>query len=464
MTPAEIGHRVRARAAQAQAERWGFVRCTRRPRRTSRRPSQPWIASPMRDRHARRYVAAAERIVAGQLRRLRAARTSSSARRRAGTAIPRPASRRRSPSASTLDYRDPDARRRLQVPVGAQPPPAPRHARAGLGAHGERATSTRLREHLESWFDRLPVPHGAELVERARGGRCGSSTGRSPGSCSAAPRRRCSRATRAGLRARAGCASVYQHARVRRAGTSRCTPRPTTTSSARPRACSSPPRPGRTGSARGHWRDTAQRDPRARGAAAERARRREPRAGRLLPAVDLRPAAAAAARRRARTASVLRARTRARLEAMLEFLASIMDAGGNVPHVRRRRRRLRGAPRSADERLLPLPLAARHRRDPLRPRRLQGEGADALDDKTRWLLGPKADAQLRRRCDARRRACRCGALSPRAATTSSAATSRRRDEIRLVADAGPLGYRAIAAHGHADALSFTLSAGRRRNS
>ena len=30
-------------------------------------------------------------------------------------------------------------------------------------------------------------------------------------------------------------------------------------------------------------------------------------------------------------------------------------------------------------------------------------------------------------------------------------------EIRIVADAGPLGYREIAAHGHADALSFTLS-------
>ncbi len=34
-----------------------------------------------------------------------------------------------------------------------------------------------------------------------------------------------------------------------------------------------------------------------------------------------------------------------------------------------------------------------------------------------------------------------------------------RDEIRLVADAGPLGYQTIAAHGHADALSFTLSVG-----
>ena len=32
-------------------------------------------------------------------------------------------------------------------------------------------------------------------------------------------------------------------------------------------------------------------------------------------------------------------------------------------------------------------------------------------------------------------------------------------EVRIVADAGRLGYLSIAAHGHADALSFTLSAG-----
>ncbi len=31
------------------------------------------------------------------------------------------------------------------------------------------------------------------------------------------------------------------------------------------------------------------------------------------------------------------------------------------------------------------------------------------------------------------------------------------EEIRIVADAGPLGYLSIAAHGHADALAFTLS-------
>jgi hypothetical protein len=34
-----------------------------------------------------------------------------------------------------------------------------------------------------------------------------------------------------------------------------------------------------------------------------------------------------------------------------------------------------------------------------------------------------------------------------------------RDELRVVADAGPLGLGELAAHGHADALSFTLSLG-----
>ncbi len=35
------------------------------------------------------------------------------------------------------------------------------------------------------------------------------------------------------------------------------------------------------------------------------------------------------------------------------------------------------------------------------------------------------------------------------------------DEVRLLVDAGPLGYLSIAAHGHADALSFTLNVGDR---
>ena len=66
---------------------------------------------------------------------------------------------------------------------------------------------------------------------------------------------------------------------------------------------------------------------------------------------------------------------------------------------------------------------------------------------------------LRAHRQRRTRDCRCSGASSRAATTSSAIVSRARGEVRIVADAGPLGYLSIAAHGHADALSFTLSAG-----
>jgi hypothetical protein len=82
--------------------------------------------------------------------------------------------------------------------------------------------------------------------------------------------------------------------------------------------------------------------------------------------------------------------------------------------------------------------------------------AGRLDDKTRWLLGEHALEAFRGLGTAALRlpvrqsypeggyyVLGCDFETPR--------------EIRLVADAGPLGYQTIAAHGHADALSFTLS-------
>jgi hypothetical protein len=87
--------------------------------------------------------------------------------------------------------------------------------------------------------------------------------------------------------------------------------------------------------------------------------------------------------------------------------------------------------------------------------------ADRFDDKSRWLLGGPAEAEfdrLRHRglagpsdAPAARRAFEAGGywvLGDRLGQT---------DEVRLIADAGPLGYLSIAAHGHADALAFTLS-------
>jgi hypothetical protein len=145
-----------------------------------------------------------------------------------------------------------------------------------------------------------------------------------------------------------------------------------------------------------------------------------------------------------------------RLETMFEFIASIMDCNGHVP-----------AFGDADDAVL-LRLDPSSHVDVFRSALASGAvlfgraelkaKAARLDDKTRWLLGDDAQAKFD------------------ALEASNAALPIRREfpdggyfvlggafetprEIRVVADAGPLGYLSIAAHGHADALSFTLSAG-----
>jgi Uncharacterized protein conserved in bacteria len=147
-----------------------------------------------------------------------------------------------------------------------------------------------------------------------------------------------------------------------------------------------------------------------------------------------------------------------RLEAMLDYVASIMDVAGNVPSFG-----------DADDAIVA-------RLDPAAEvdvyRSLLASGAvvferpefklkaGVFDDKSRWLLGDRAAERF--------------AAAP--ATATATAQLPRREfpvagyyvlghefetprEVRLVADAGRLGYLSIAAHGHADALSFTLSAG-----
>jgi hypothetical protein len=147
-----------------------------------------------------------------------------------------------------------------------------------------------------------------------------------------------------------------------------------------------------------------------------------------------------------------------RLEAMLDYLASIMDAGGNVPMFG-----------DADDGYV-LRLSQEKSFSPYKSLLATGavlfergdfkHKAGALDDKTRWLLGPAADAQFDALDSEKTR------LPPRQQFAEGGyyilgAELESANEIRVVADAGPLGYRSIAAHGHADALSFTLSAGGR---
>ncbi|MEO8718020.1 MAG: alginate lyase family protein [Burkholderiales bacterium] len=145
-----------------------------------------------------------------------------------------------------------------------------------------------------------------------------------------------------------------------------------------------------------------------------------------------------------------------RIEAMLEFLASIMDVGGSVPMFG-----------DADDGRV-LGLAPDAGLCPYRSLLATGaivfrsgefkRKAGALDDKTRWLLGREADALFDAQSAAASR------LPPRRSFPVGGyyilgCDFETRSEIRLIADAGPIGLKSIAAHGHADALSFTLSVG-----
>ena len=145
-----------------------------------------------------------------------------------------------------------------------------------------------------------------------------------------------------------------------------------------------------------------------------------------------------------------------RIESMLEYLAATMDKAGNVPmigdsdngHVVR----LSQEDDFSRYRSLLATGAIIFSRGDMKAK------AGLLDHKTLWLLGSTAGEEYE------------------ALTTEVAALPSRRafpeggyyllgsgfeteDEIRVIADAGPLGYLSIAAHGHADALAFTLSVG-----
>jgi Heparinase II/III-like protein/Heparinase II/III N-terminus len=144
----------------------------------------------------------------------------------------------------------------------------------------------------------------------------------------------------------------------------------------------------------------------------------------------------------------------ARLEVMLEFIASLMDTSGQIPMIG-----------DSDDAVM---VEFSVQRDVYRS--LLATGAvlfnrgdfkaksTVFDDKTRWLLGDKnEDCFNVIVCDyVELPVHRVFRESGYYILGSAFETS---DEIRMVADAGSLGYLSIAAHGHADALSVTLSVG-----
>ena len=140
-----------------------------------------------------------------------------------------------------------------------------------------------------------------------------------------------------------------------------------------------------------------------------------------------------------------------RIERMLEFLAAIRDVGGNVP--------LFGdsdgcmvAPLGKDPPFSPFSSLLNWGRAYFRRPDLF-ESSRQPDDYSRWLLGKRADEPLEnpRRAPATKRAFTEGGYF---VLGRDLGTPR---EIRIVADAAPLGYLAIAGHAHADALSFVVS-------
>jgi hypothetical protein len=138
---------------------------------------------------------------------------------------------------------------------------------------------------------------------------------------------------------------------------------------------------------------------------------------------------------------------------MLEFIAATLDGGGHMPMIG-----------DADDGFV-VRLSAHPQFCPYRS--LLATGAVLLgrsdfklkarifDDKSRWLLGKTGEAEFARLPSA------ASKPLPRAFPEGGYwVLGKDLDtptEIRVVVDAGPLGHERIAAHGHADALAFTLS-------
>jgi len=147
-----------------------------------------------------------------------------------------------------------------------------------------------------------------------------------------------------------------------------------------------------------------------------------------------------------------------RLESMLEFLAALMDVAGNVPSFG-----------DADDAVLvrwaPLDRVQLFRSLLATGAVLFGRTdfaakAGGFDDKSRWLLGDAAEETFKRLAADEKTASPLSLprFFPQGGYYLLGDAFDTAREVKIVVDAGALGYLSIAAHGHADALSFTLSA------
>jgi hypothetical protein len=450
MAPGEIPHRV-LRALEMQAERWGFVGSAAIPPPDVARASRPWIRTPAQV-NAAPYLQAADRVVAGRLDvfALQDVELGSPPRwnRDPKTGVEAPLS-----FGKLLNYRNPglvgdikylwEPNRHLHLVTLAQAYALSRDARY----------FDVIRQHLESWFASCPYrmgPNWSSALEAAIRLINWSVAWQLLGGASS-PLFQDAESARFSRR---WLDSVHQHAQFVRGHFSLY-------SSAGNHLI---------GEAAGlfiaavtwpYW-------PQARGWA-EEAKAILEREALLQNAPDgvnreqaisyqqfvldllLLPLLAGRANGRKFSAAF-----EARIEAMIEYLASVMDTGGNVPMFGDSDDGLvvRFVPSDGHNqyRSLLATGAILFRRGDFKAK------AGGLDDKARWLCGEGADAAFDLLDGTRAQ------LPVRRAFTHSGyyilgCGFETEDEIRLVADAGPLGYQTTAAHGHADALAFTLSVG-----
>lgn len=142
-----------------------------------------------------------------------------------------------------------------------------------------------------------------------------------------------------------------------------------------------------------------------------------------------------------------------RLERLADFICSMMDVGGNVPMTGdaddAQMVRLSYEAGWSPYRSLLVSCAVLFGRADFKRK------AGDFDDKNRWLFGA-AGLQQWQALDASAAEAPVMAF-PQGGYFLLGSDFGTPDEVRVVVDCAPLGYLSIAAHGHADALAFTLS-------
>jgi hypothetical protein len=450
MTPAEVAFRV-VRAVRARAERCGAFGRVRAPAPDLQASFKSWISIPS-GVEVSRYLAAAERIGNGMLD-IFALRNVDLGQPPRWNRDPKSGIQAPLAFGKTLDYRDPDLvgdikylwepNRHLHLVTLAQA-----YAMSGRAKYFHD-----LAEQLESWFLACPRGQGPNWASALEAGIRLVSWSIAWQLVGGAGCRHFASSRHAGLRSR-WLRSVYEHAEFIRGWLS-------LHSSANNHLIGELAGLFIAGVTWPHWKraalwaDTGQRllEREALAQNAPDGVNREQAVAYHRFVLDLLIFCLLAGGANGRRFS---AEYATRIEAMLDYLASIMDAGGNVPQ-------FGDADDGEIARLAQDEAFSPYRSLLATGALLFGRGdfklkAGALDDKTRALIGSKADEQYAD-LDARKTRLPLRRGFPEGGYYVLGCDFDTAAEIRLVADAGPLGYRSIAAHGHADALSFTLSAG-----